>query len=49
MLVVVDVHDLIRDAIAKALPSLGAEVILLASDSQPDMIARAAPMRTLTL
>lgn len=42
VLVVVDVHDLIRDAIAKALPSLGAEVILLASDSQPDMIARAA-------
>ena len=42
VLVVVDVHDLIRDAIAKALPALGAEVILLASDSQPDMIARAA-------
>jgi methylmalonyl-CoA mutase cobalamin-binding domain/chain len=42
VLVVVDVHDLIRDAIAKALPVLGAEVILLASDSQPAMIARAA-------
>jgi methylmalonyl-CoA mutase cobalamin-binding domain/chain len=42
VLAVVDVHDLIRDAIAKALPSLGAEVILLASDSQPETIARAA-------
>ena len=42
VLVVVDVHDLIRDAIARALPLLGAEVILLPSDAQPAMIARAA-------
>lgn len=37
-----DVHDLVRDVLVKALSSLGAEVILLAGDSQPAAVIRAA-------
>lgn len=42
VLAVLEVHDLIRDALAIALPRRGCEVILLPSDATPEQIARAA-------
>lgn len=37
-----DVHDLVRDVLQKVLSSLGAEVIVLVSDSHPAAVIRAA-------
>jgi methylmalonyl-CoA mutase cobalamin-binding domain/chain len=37
-----DVHDLVRGVLIKALSSLGAEVILLAGNSHPDAVIRSA-------
>jgi methylmalonyl-CoA mutase cobalamin-binding subunit len=42
VLAVLEVHDLVRDALAKVLPKAGAEVILLGADSTIDGIVRAA-------
>jgi methylmalonyl-CoA mutase cobalamin-binding subunit len=42
VLAVLEVHDLIRDALARALPAAGAEVILLGSDSSLQAVAQAA-------
>jgi methylmalonyl-CoA mutase cobalamin-binding subunit len=42
VLAVLEVHDLVRDALAKALPRHGAEVILLNSSVSIDGVARAA-------
>ena len=42
VLAVLEVHDLVRDALARVLPRAGAEVILLGADSSIDGIAYAA-------
>jgi methylmalonyl-CoA mutase cobalamin-binding subunit len=42
VLAVLEVHDLVRDALAKALPATGAEVILLGSNTSIDGVVRAA-------
>ena len=42
VLAVLEVHDLVRDALAKALPAAGAEVILLGSNASVADIVRAA-------
>ena len=42
VLAVLEVHDLVRDALARVLPTAGAEVILLGSDAAIEGIARAA-------
>ena len=42
VLAVLEVHDLVRDALARALPTAGAEVILLGADASIDSIVRAA-------
>jgi methylmalonyl-CoA mutase cobalamin-binding subunit len=42
VLAVLEVHDLVRDALARVLPTAGAEVILLGSDARIDSIVRAA-------
>jgi methylmalonyl-CoA mutase cobalamin-binding domain/chain len=42
VLAVLEVHDVVRDALAAALPQTGAEVILLPSDATPRHIAGAA-------
>jgi methylmalonyl-CoA mutase cobalamin-binding subunit len=42
VLAVLEVHDLVRDALAQVLPRAGAEVILLGADSSIDGISRAA-------
>jgi methylmalonyl-CoA mutase cobalamin-binding subunit len=42
VLAVLEVHDLVRDSLARALPRLGAEVILLGSGSSIDGVIRAA-------
>ena len=42
VLAVLEVHDLVRDALARVLPRAGAEVILLGADSSIDGIVRAA-------
>jgi methylmalonyl-CoA mutase cobalamin-binding subunit len=42
VLAVLEVHDLVRDALARALPTAGAEVILLGSNAPVDGIVRAA-------
>lgn len=42
VLAVLEVHDLVRDALAKALPRHGAEVILLGSSTSIDGVMRAA-------
>jgi methylmalonyl-CoA mutase cobalamin-binding subunit len=42
VLAVLEVHDLVRDALARVLPTAGAEVILLGSNAAIDSIVRAA-------
>ena len=42
VLAVLEVHDLVRDALARVLPNAGAEVILLGSNTSIDGIVRAA-------
>ncbi len=42
VLAVLEVHDLVRDALARVLPAAGAEVILLGSNASIDSIVRAA-------
>jgi methylmalonyl-CoA mutase cobalamin-binding subunit len=42
VLAVLEVHDLVRDALARVLPAAGAEVILLGADASIDGIVRAA-------
>jgi methylmalonyl-CoA mutase cobalamin-binding subunit len=42
VLAVLEVHDLIRDALARVLPAAGAEVILLGANTPVDGIVRAA-------
>ena len=42
VLAVLEVHDLVRDALARVLPSAGAEVILLGASAPIDGIVRAA-------
>ncbi|MEP7202247.1 MAG: cobalamin-dependent protein [Ilumatobacteraceae bacterium] len=42
VLAVLEVHDLVRDALARVLPTAGAEVILLGADAPIDGIMRAA-------
>lgn len=42
VLAVLEVHDLVRDALARVLPTAGAEVILLGSNTPIDGIVRAA-------
>ncbi len=42
LLRVVDVHDVVRDALLRALPAAGCEVVLLPSDASPEAIAHAA-------
>jgi methylmalonyl-CoA mutase cobalamin-binding subunit len=42
VLAVLEVHDLVRDALARVLPTAGAEVILLGSNASIDSIVRAA-------
>ncbi len=42
VLAVLEVHDVVRDALARALPRSGCEVIILPADSTPESIARAA-------
>jgi len=42
VLAVLEVHDLVRDALARVLPTTGAEVILLGSNAAIEGIARAA-------
>jgi methylmalonyl-CoA mutase cobalamin-binding subunit len=42
VLAVLEVHDLVRDALARALPAAGAEVVLLGSDTSIEGIVRAA-------
>ncbi len=41
-LAVLDVHDVVRDALARALPAAGAEVVLLPSDATVTAVARTA-------
>ncbi|MEO7370384.1 MAG: cobalamin-dependent protein, partial [Ilumatobacteraceae bacterium] len=42
VLAVLEVHDLVRDALARVLPTAGAEVILLGANAPIDGIVRAA-------
>jgi methylmalonyl-CoA mutase cobalamin-binding domain/chain len=42
VLAVLEVHDVVRDALASALPRAGCEVVLLPADSTPAGVARAA-------
>jgi methylmalonyl-CoA mutase cobalamin-binding subunit len=42
VLAVLEVHDLVRDALVKALPQAGAEVVLLGSGTSIDGVAKAA-------
>jgi methylmalonyl-CoA mutase cobalamin-binding subunit len=42
VLAVLEVHDLVRDALARALPRFGAEVVLLGSGTSIDGVVRAA-------
>jgi methylmalonyl-CoA mutase cobalamin-binding subunit len=42
VLAVLEVHDLVRDALAKVLPACGAEVILLGAATSIEGVARAA-------
>ncbi|MCU1396020.1 MAG: hypothetical protein JWM34_4448 [Ilumatobacteraceae bacterium] len=42
VLAVLEVHDVVRDALARALPRAGCEVVLLPADSTPAGVARAA-------
>jgi len=42
VLAVLEVHDLVRDVLARVLPTAGAEVILLGSDAQIEAVAAAA-------
>jgi methylmalonyl-CoA mutase cobalamin-binding domain/chain len=42
VLAVLDVHDVVRDALAQALPRAGGEVILLSTDVTPAAIAEVA-------
>jgi methylmalonyl-CoA mutase cobalamin-binding subunit len=42
VLAVLEVHDLVRDALARVLPTAGAEVILLGADAPIDGIMRTA-------
>jgi methylmalonyl-CoA mutase cobalamin-binding subunit len=42
VLAVLEVHDLVRDALARVLPTAGAEVILLGANAPIDSIVRAA-------
>ena len=42
VLAVLEVHDLVRDALARVLPTAGAEVILLGANTPIDGVARAA-------
>ena len=42
VLAVLEVHDVVRDALARALPLSGCEVILLPAGSTPQTVARAA-------
>jgi methylmalonyl-CoA mutase cobalamin-binding subunit len=42
VLAVLEVHDLVRDALARVLPTAGAEVILLGANASIDSIVRAA-------
>jgi methylmalonyl-CoA mutase cobalamin-binding domain/chain len=42
VLAALEVHDVVRDALAKTLPEHGAEVVLLPSDASPAQVARAA-------
>ena len=42
VLAVLEVHDLVRDALARVLPTAGAEVILLGADAAIDSIVRVA-------
>jgi methylmalonyl-CoA mutase cobalamin-binding subunit len=42
VLAVLEVHDLVRDALARVLPRLGAEVVLLGAGTPIDGVARAA-------
>jgi methylmalonyl-CoA mutase cobalamin-binding subunit len=42
VLAVLEVHDLVRDALARALPALGAEVIVLGSGASIESVATAA-------
>lgn len=42
VLAVLEVHDLVRDALARVLPTAGAEVILLGANASIDSIIRAA-------
>ena len=42
VLAVLDVHDVVRDALLRALPRAGAEVVLLPSDSTPAGVVHAA-------
>ena len=42
VLAVLEVHDLVRDALARALPRFGAEVVLLGSGTPIDGVVRAA-------
>ena len=42
VLAVLDVHDVVRDALLRALPRAGAEVVLLSSDATPAGVVHAA-------
>src|SRR4051794_18192259 len=42
VLAVLEVHDVVRDALVRALPQSGCEVVLLPADSTPASVARAA-------
>ena len=42
VLAVLEVHDVVRDALARALPRVGCEVVLMPADSTPAGVARAA-------
>jgi methylmalonyl-CoA mutase cobalamin-binding domain/chain len=42
LLCVLEVHDVVRDALARALPRAGCEVVLLGADETPASVARAA-------
>lgn len=42
VLAVLDVHDVVRDALLRALPRAGAEVVLLTSDATPAAVVHAA-------
>ena len=42
VLAVLEAHDVVRDALARALPRVGCEVVLLPADSTPASVARTA-------